>query len=76
MIGRLYTTDEIFKAIKEGTIRVAAQYAEMLGEDTAEIISKIGGGIAYETADILGFDMEKLVDFCNEELEKGDYGED
>ena len=73
MKGRLYTADEIFKAIHEGTVRAAKHYNELFDdEETARTIAHIGGGIAYETANILGFDMDQLTDYCLDKLEEED----
>lgn len=68
MTGRLYTADEVFKAIREASVNNAEDYREYYGDDMAKIVATIGGGIAYGVADRLGYDMKQLMKFCEEEL--------
>lgn len=60
MQGRLYTADEIFEALHEGSARVAETYPDTMGP----AIVAAGANISMEVADILGFDMDQLKKYC------------
>lgn len=66
MTGRLYTADEVFKAIRESSLESAEEFREYYGESMAKIAAIIGGDIAYGVAEKLGYDMEQLLKYCEE----------
>lgn len=71
MRGRLYTADEIFNAINDATNKVSKERP-----DAAEfLVMLIGGDIAYHVAEILGFDMEQLQEYCKQKIEELENGE-
>lgn len=80
MIGRLYTADEIFNALREATEQAVEEMLEQCFPDdgdekadsAARSITIIGGNIAYNTAEILKFDMDQLSDYCKKKLEEED----
>lgn len=80
MIGRLYTADEIFQALRKATEQTTEEMLEQCfpdideakGDHAARSITIIGGNIAYNVAEILGFDMEQLDKYCRERLEEED----
>lgn len=78
MIGKLYTADEIFNAIKLATDKAINEIfedydvPEWKREPGAHAITVVGANIAYSVAEILGFDMEQLEDYCERRLEEED----
>lgn len=78
MIGRLYTADEIFQALRKATEQTTEEMLEQCFPDgeneksdhAARSITIIGGNIAYNTAEILKFDMDQLSDYCKKKLEE------
>lgn len=80
MIGRLYTADEIFNALRKATEQAVEEMLELCFPDgeneksdhAARSITIIGGNIAYNTAEILKFDMDQLSDYCKKKLEEED----
>lgn len=78
MIGKLYTADEIFQAIKEATDKATDEIfedydvPEWKREAGAHAITVVGANISYCVAEILGFDMDQLADYCEKKLEEED----
>lgn len=80
MIGRLYTADEIFNALRKATEQAVEEMLEQCfpdggdekADNAARSITIIGGNIAYNTAEILKFDMDQLSDYCKKKLEEED----
>jgi hypothetical protein len=65
MEGKLYTAQEIFDALQTGT--------ESLYDKDDPIkthaVAKLGADIAYETMRVLGFDKDKVVEYCKKKME-------
>ena len=60
MEGRLYTAQEIFDALQTGVENLYVK-----GDPIKNIaIAKLGADVAHETMCALGFDKDKVVEYC------------
>lgn len=66
MEGKLYTAQEIFDALQEGTENLYVKNDPL--KNLA--VAKLGADIAYETMRVLGFDEDKVVEYCKKKIEK------
>ena len=66
MEGKLYTAQEIFDALQAAT--------EGLYDDDDMIksllVAKVGVDIAYEVMQILKFDEQKILDYCQKKMKE------
>jgi hypothetical protein len=66
MEGKLYTAQEIFDALQTG---VESLYDK---DDPIKTyaVAKLGTDIAYETMRVLGFDKDKVVEYCKKKIDE------
>ncbi len=66
MEGKLYTAQEIFDALQTATESLYDK------EDAVKslLVAKVGVDIAYEVMQILKFDEQKVVDYCQKKMEE------
>ena len=66
MEGKLYTAQEIFDALQTAT--------ESLYDDDdmvkSLLVAKVGVDIAYEVMQILKFDEQKILDYCQKKMKE------
>ena len=66
MEGRLYTDQEIFDALQEAT-------ESLYDNDDAVksiLIAKIGADISFEVMQILKFDEQKTIEYCQKKMKE------
>lgn len=65
MEGKLYTAQEIFDALQTGTENLCDKNDPI----KSYAVMKLGADIAYETMRVLGFDKDKVVEYCKKKME-------
>lgn len=65
MEGKLYTAQEIFDALQEGTENLYVKNDPL--KNLA--VAKLGADIAHETMRVLKFDKDKVADYCKKKIE-------
>lgn len=65
MEGKLYTAQEIFDALQTGTENLYDKGDPI----RTYAVMKLGADIAYETMRVLGFDEDKVVEYCKKKMD-------